>query len=271
MLAASVQNAQGQQPSVPPGFHLIEIVRGQSFYPPSALRAGTQGRVELQYSLNTTGRPSAIVVLRADSPSLVDAAKAYLNNLQLDTTAGWPTPKNLAERMTMTVAFVLDDTPAPSPWNPSEQVVIIRRTSPIEPKLFATRHAPASPGLLSDLVDIAHPLPPMRVANTNKDFYPSEMRRANRQGDVLVAFSVDKEGHVTNPIILATDNPAMSDAALRWLGSIRYEVPSSWDDETQTWRRYRYMFRFRLGNCGFVSQEPPAGVDVSTVCSDFWR
>jgi TonB family protein len=115
--------------------------------------------------------------------------------------------------------------------------------------LLAWNASVSAVGPLADLADPAHPLPKVRSMGRAEDYYPPEARRKQIQGEVLVAISIDTTGRVTQPHVLYSDNSLLANQSLKLLSRMQFDVPSDWDNTTQTWRRFRVLVRFRLGNC----------------------
>jgi len=66
--------------------------------------------------------------------------------------------------------------------------------------------------------------------------YPSEMKRQGIEGSVLVEFIVDETGHVTNPHVVKTSDPAFDEATLRAVANWRFEPG----------RKNNHTVRFRM-------------------------
>jgi hypothetical protein len=86
-------------------------------------------------------------------------------------------------------------------------------------------------------------------------------------GTVLVAFSIDGEGHVVNPVILSSAIVKKLDvAALHEIAMMRFDVPTTWAVDHPLWQRYWLAIDFKNGNCSTRFNPTEAwGFKISTI------
>jgi TonB family protein len=127
--------------------------------------------------------------------------------------------------------------------------------------------APAKSDPLSDLSDPDHPLPRPIGGGDGLAFYPASAMKAGMGGDVLLAFSLDAAGRPTHPAALWSDSEEFEKGALAWLQNFRFAVPRTWASDTDSWRRFRIMVHFRVGEgCRELGHAAPLGIVEVAIC-----
>jgi TonB family protein len=120
-------------------------------------------------------------------------------------------------------------------------------------------------GDLSELSDPEHPIPMFRPVGELDEIYSPIAKQQSLQGDVFLAFSIDKSGHATGVSTLYSAEEPLAAVALKALQSYRFDVPTTWDEESQVWRRFRIMFHFRIGGCGGPIPPQKPGISEVTI------
>ena len=94
---------------------------------------------------------------------------------------------------------------------------------------------------LSD--DSAYVAPePVEVSGNLLSSYPGTELSMARTGRVLLSFMVDKEGNVFEPIIEQVNNPAFSDAAMKWISKLKYKPATVNNAPIDSWKRVTARF-----------------------------
>ena len=113
----------------PDSDRIVTAIRELEYYPPAAKRKSLQGRVEISFEFDSAGSPKKLVIERTDYKVLNSGAETYVKNLRLRGSDGGAPRSTLPARLRMTVMFVLDREPAPTPWDTSIPTMTIRGAS----------------------------------------------------------------------------------------------------------------------------------------------
>lgn len=126
-------------------------------------------------------------------------------------------------------------------------------------------------GILADLSDPDHELPKRSKMPTDRDYYPPAARAKGIEGHVLLAFSVDRKGTVINPVVLDARDEQLAAAAILYVRGMVVDVPGTWSEEADTWRRFRWMVRFKIGpSCKLADTagpHEPLGITELVICT----
>ncbi len=81
-------------------------------------------------------------------------------------------------------------------------------------------------------------------------YYPSDARRLNKQGRLVVEFSIDGTGHTVDLRIAKSEAAAIFDrVALDAVRKARFKVPTDWEVSDAAGRKFSASFTFLLRPC----------------------
>lgn len=97
-------------------------------------------------------------------------------------------------------------------------------------------------------------LPKLKSSEPTADSYPPAARRLGVQGRVLVEFTISPRGRVGSaPIVVMALEPEgqiiLREAALSYLRSAEFDVPSDWEASGGPRHKFRFSFVFLLRPC----------------------
>jgi len=76
--------------------------------------------------------------------------------------------------------------------------------------------------------------------------YPDKARLHGTEGRALVEFSIARDGHAQNVLLMFADDPQFARAAADYLSGAQFDVPASWSEGGREAQRYRLGFVFCL-------------------------
>ena len=175
---------------------------------------GTQGRVTVQFIVNTDGSISNIGILREVDPELDGEAVRVISAMP-KWKPGMQKGKPVRVKYTVPVMFRLNDDAVPKedykPIEKVDEMVVVgyapKEESPVnEDVVFeVVEEMPSFPGGTNGL---------MQYLSKNIK-YPVEAQKEKIQGRVVIQMIVDKNGNVTRPKIIEGVNPSLDAEAIR--------------------------------------------------------
>lgn len=172
---------------------MMEFLYSQLRYPAEALENNEQGTVILQFTVNTDGSISDIKVVRSVSPAL-DSEAIRVTSKMPRWQPAVENGKAVAVGYTLPVKFKLQDKGSAAPAEPAETTA-----APSEKQL------PQFPGGENALMNW--------VASHLR--YPVEAIENNEQGTVIVQFTINTDGTVSDVKAARTVTPALDQEAIR--------------------------------------------------------
>lgn len=102
------------------------------------------------------------------------------------------------------------------------------------------------------------------------DWYPAASVRLGEEASGLIEFSISPTGRAIGVSVVPPTSagwaPRLEARALRYLNSLEFDVPASWEASDGPKRRYRFSFVFLIRPCGkytLCRQPPPFPADYS--------
>lgn len=193
---------------------MMEFLSKNIRYPVNAQKNGTQGRVTVQFIVNTDGSISNIGILREVDPELDGEAVRVISAMP-KWKPGMQKGKPVRVKYTVPVMFRLNDDAVPKedykPIEKVDEMVVVgyapKEESPVnEDVVFeVVEEMPSFPGGTNGL---------MQYLSKNIK-YPVEAQKEKIQGRVVIQMIVDKNGNVTRPKIIEGVNPPLDAEAIR--------------------------------------------------------
>ena len=192
---------------------MMEFLSKNIRYPVNAQKNGTQGRVTVQFIVNTDGSISNIGILRRVDPELDGEAVRVISAMP-KWKPGMQKGKPVRVKYTVPVMFRLNDEkkeefkPVPKI---DESIVVVgyasQEKSPAEEDVVfeVVEQMPSFAGGMGGL---------MRYLSKNIK-YPVAAQKARAQGQVIVQVIIDSNGNVTNPKITKSVAPSLDAEAIR--------------------------------------------------------
>jgi len=192
---------------------MMEFLSKNIRYPVNAQKNGTQGRVTVQFIVNTDGSISNIGILRRVDPELDGEAVRVISAMP-KWKPGMQKGKPVRVKYTVPVMFRLNDEkkeefkPVPKI---DESIVVVgyasQEKSPAEKDVVfeVVEQMPSFAGGMGGL---------MRYLSKNIK-YPVAAQKAGAQGQVIVQVIIDSNGNVTNPKITKSVDPSLDAEAIR--------------------------------------------------------
>ena len=192
---------------------MMEFLSKNIRYPVNAQKNGTQGRVTVQFIVNTDGSISNIGILREVDPELDGEAVRVISAMP-KWKPGMQKGKPVRVKYTVPVMFRLNDEkkeefkPVPKI---DESIVVVgyasQEKSPAEEDVVfeVVEQMPSFAGGMGGL---------MRYLSKNIK-YPVAAQKAGAQGQVIVQVIIDSNGNVTNPKITKSVDPSLDAEAIR--------------------------------------------------------
>lgn len=212
-------------------------------YPVNAQKNGTQGRVTVQFVVNTDGSISNIGIIRGVDPDLDGEAVRVISSMP-NWKPGMQKGKPVRVKYTVPVMFRLNDEQKeefkPVPKIDKSIVVVgygSQEESPVaEDVVFeVVEQMPSFAGGMEGL---------MRYLSKNIK-YPAAAQKAGTQGQVVVQVVIDSNGNVTNPKVIQGVDPSLDAEAIR----VTSNMPK-WQPGTQRGKavnvRYTFPIEFKL-------------------------
>lgn len=209
-------------------------------YPEAAHKAGTQGRVTVQFVVAKDGSIGNVSVLRGVDPAL-DAEAIRVISSMPNWEPGMQKGKPVNVKFTVPVMFRL--TPEPEkvmePVDKIDETVVVgyrKQEPPVTGEVYDTvDKMPEFPGGMTGLMQ-----------HLSKNIrYPAEAHTNNIQGRVVVSVIINTEGKVTNAQIVQGVAPSLDAEALRVTGTMPDWIPGTKDGKPVN-VKYTFPVVFRL-------------------------
>ncbi len=203
-------------------------------YPEAAHKAGTQGRVTVQFVVGKDGSIGNVGILRGVDPNLDAEAIRVISSMpkwKPGTQKGEP----VNVKYTVPVMFRLTPEPVEKI---NEMIVVGYRTpnAPVTGEVYEVADKmPEFPGGMTGLMQ-----------HLSKNIrYPAEAHTNNIQGRVVVSVIINTEGKVTNAQIVQGVAPSLDAEALRVTGTMPDWIPGTKDGKPVN-VKYTFPVVFRL-------------------------
>ena len=220
-----------ERPQFPGGdAELMKFLQQNVKYPKEAQEQGKQGRVIVQFVVNTDGSISNDTIVRSVDPSLDAEAVRIVRNMP-NWTPGKQKGEPVRVRFTLPVTFRLSgDAP--------KQAAEVKQAEATGDEIFkVVEDRPQFPGGDAEL---------MKFLQQNVK-YPKEAQEQGKQGRVIVQFVVEKDGSITDAKVLKPVDPLLDAEALRIV-----KLMPKWTPGKQRGKAVRVYFTipvtFRLSN-----------------------
>ena len=220
-----------ERPQFPGGdAELMKFLQQNVKYPKEAQEQGKQGRVIVQFVVNTDGSISNDTIVRSVDPSLDAEALRIIRNMP-NWTPGKQKGEPVRVRFTLPVTFRLSgDAP--------KQAAEVKQAEATGDEIFkVVEDRPQFPGGDAEL---------MKFLQQNVK-YPKEAQEQGKQGRVIVQFVVEKDGSITDAKVLKPVDPLLDAEALRIVNMM-----PKWTPGKQRGKAVRVYFTipvtFRLSN-----------------------
>lgn len=213
---------------------LMKYLSANIRYPEAAHKAGTQGRVTVQFVVGKDGSIGNVGILRGVDPALDAEAIRVISGMpkwKPGTQKGEP----VNVRYTVPVMFRL--TPEPVDKIGETVVTAVSRTdAPVTGEVYEVADKmPEFPGGMTGLMQ-----------HLSKNIrYPAEAHTNNIQGRVVVSVIINTEGKVTNAKIVQGVAPSLDAEALRVTGTMPDWIPGTKDGKPVN-VKYTFPVVFRL-------------------------
>ena len=211
-----------EQPMFPGGMEeMMKFLQQNVKYPKEAYEQGKQGRVIVQFVVNTDGSISNDTIVRSVDP-LLDAEALRVVRSMPNWTPGKQKGEAVRVRFTLPVTFRLD---GGEESKPVKIQVSVEKTG--EEIFNVVEQMPEYPGGMGEL---------MKFIQRNIR-YPKEAQEQGKQGRVIVQFVVEKDGSITEAKVARSADPQLDAEALR----IVSEMPK-WTPGKQRGKEVRTRF-----------------------------
>ena len=203
-------------------------------YPEAAHKAGTQGRVTVQFVVGKDGSIGNVSILRGVDPALDAEAIRVISGMpkwKPGTQKGEP----VNVKYTVPVMFRL----TPKPVEKIDEMIVVGYRTPDAPVTGEVYEVadkmPEFPGGMTGLMQ-----------HLSKNIrYPAEAHTNNIQGRVVVSVIINTEGKVTNAQIVQGVAPSLDAEALRVTGTMPDWIPGTKDGKPVN-VKYTFPVVFRL-------------------------
>lgn len=203
-------------------------------YPEAAHKAGTQGRVTVQFVVAKDGSIGNVSVLRGVDPAL-DAEAIRVISSMPNWEPGMQKGEPVNVKYTVPVMFRL----TPKPVEKIDEMIVVG---------YRTPNAPVT----GEVYEVADKMPEFPGGMTglmqhlSKNIrYPAEAHTNNIQGRVVVSVIINTEGKVTNAKIVQGVAPSLDAEALRVTGTMPDWTPGTKDGKPVN-VKYTFPVMFRL-------------------------
>lgn len=203
-------------------------------YPEAAHKAGTQGRVTVQFVVGKDGSIGNVSILRGVDPALDAEAIRVISGMpkwKPGTQKGEP----VNVKYTVPVMFRL----TPQPVEKIDEMIVMGYRTPDTP-------------VTGEIYEVADKMPefPGGMTGLMQHFsknirYPAEAHTNNIQGRVVVSVIINTEGKVTNAQIVQGVAPSLDAEALRVTGTMPDWIPGTKDGKPVN-VKYTFPVVFRL-------------------------
>lgn len=213
---------------------LMKYLSANIRYPEAAHKAGTQGRVTVQFVVGKDGSIGNVGILRGVDPNLDAEAIRVISSMpkwKPGTQKGEP----VNVRYTVPVMFRL----TPEPVDKIDEMIVVGYRNPDAPVTGEVYEVadkmPEFPGGMTGLMQ-----------HLSKNIrYPAEAHTNNIQGRVVVSVIINTEGKVTNAKIVQSVAPSLDAEALRVTGTMPDWIPGIKDGKPVN-VKYTFPVVFRL-------------------------
>ena len=213
---------------------LMKYLSANIRYPEAAHKAGTQGRVTVQFVVGKDGSIGNVGILRGVDPNLDAEAIRVISSMpkwKPGTQKGEP----VNVRYTVPVMFRL----TPKPVEKIDEMIVVGYRNPDAPVTGEVYEVadkmPEFPGGMTGLMQ-----------HLSKNIrYPAEAHTNNIQGRVVVSVIINTEGKVTNAKIVQGVAPSLDAEALRVTGTMPDWIPGTKDGKPVN-VKYTFTVVFRL-------------------------
>lgn len=213
---------------------LMKYLSANIRYPEAAHKAGTQGRVTVQFVVGKDGSIGDVKVIRGVDPTLDAEAIRVISGMpkwKPGTQKGEP----VNVKYTVPVMFRL----TPEPVDKIDEMIVVGYRNPDAPVTGEVYEVsdkmPEFPGGMTGLMQ-----------HLSKNIrYPAEAHTNNIQGRVVVSVIINTEGKVTNAKIVQGVAPSLDAEALRVTGTMPDWIPGTKDGKPVN-VKYTFPVVFRL-------------------------
>ena len=233
---ADVYEVVENMPEFPDGgmSGLMKYLSANIRYPEAAHKAGTQGRVTVQFVVGKDGSIGNVGILRGVDPNLDAEAIRVISSMpkwKPGTQKGEP----VNVKYTVPVMFRL----TPKPVEKIDEMIVVGYRTPDAPVTGEVYEVadkmPEFPGGMTGLMQ-----------HLSKNIrYPAEAHTNNIQGRVVVSVIINTEGKVTNAQIVQGVAPSLDAEALRVTGTMPDWIPGTKDGKPVN-VKYTFPVVFRL-------------------------
>ncbi|RZA00663.1 MAG: TonB family protein [Sphingobacteriaceae bacterium] len=208
LLADTVKDTQ--QPSFPGGKSALDAYMGKNVrYPIRDRENNIQGKVNLQFAIETDGSVTDVIAISGPSQSLKDASIVAMKNSP-KWIPGYKDGKVIKMPYSYEVSFTIGD-------GISNRTKIFKVVdNNVDNQVFAVLETqPKFPGGIQSF---------LQYLGKNVK-YPAEDRKNNLQGKVIVQFVIERNGSLTDIKAISSPSNAMSEEAVRVVSSSPKWIP----------------------------------------------
>lgn len=209
----------------------MDALRESVRYPEMARKAGIEGRVIVQFVVNENGGVVRPTIVRGVHKMLNEAAIEAVRAQEFEPGRQQGEPVKVM--MSLPVTFEKSDRgeSQSSPQSDARSVGVPSRGT------ISVDHAPGAEELSDDASPPPYRPPRMRLKGGMEALqdaveYPEFARKAGIEGRVVVAFTIDEAGTVTNPTIREGAHQLLNEAALDAIQRVSFEPVESIDGPT---------------------------------------
>jgi TonB family protein len=127
------------------GLKMRFVDPGQSFYPDSARVRNVQGRVLLGFTIDATGSPQNVEVVRSDETLLDAAATRLLRDIRYELPPAWAGSVEATKRFGLQVTFALGQDAPMARWLEDVGEIVVRGTRIVQPQKSKPKQSRQSP------------------------------------------------------------------------------------------------------------------------------
>lgn len=107
---------------------------------------------------------------------------------------------------------------------------------------------------------------PKFSASATEESYPASLIRSQVEGRVTLIFSVNLKGRASNARVFVSESMLLEAPALKYLGQLRFNVPTDWDERARLFLGFSYSLKDPPGTCQTTVALEPADTLVA-VCA----
>lgn len=222
LTASDIFEVVEKMPEFPEGgmAGLMQYLSRNIRYPEAAKKAGTQGRVTVQFVVEKDGSISNVSALRGVEPDLDKEAMRVIREMP-KWKPGMQRGELVRVRYTVPVVFRLSE-PTANAIQDSVTLVVasgVAKNKLQEEAYEVVEQMPQFPGGFAEM---------MKYLAYNIR-YPSESQKNGAQGRVIVQVIIDAEGRVTNTRVVKNIDPYLDAEAIRVVSSMPKWIPGVQD------------------------------------------